>query len=327
MDGAKPEVAGRGRAGHGKLRADVGRVGDVGRLWRLLEWLRCMLVVYDGIAPAWWGYISAVELHAGRRVLRLDLESMANDVAITYNSQGPIGAGGELNDIGFLADDLSVAVYGRKQRRQHLGTGNDTSAAAMQKTMLKQHGWPMLENRFEGLDPDAGVYAILEARGWWETLGWQFYSNSGGNEGNAESGSVIAMGNTTATAKAAQSFQSTTAWAAAGVWLKVKRFRANDSVSMDLCGDTAGAPGTVLRTITLTGAQLSDEVKWTYFNFNGAYVSLAANTTYWIVVRRSGAVDANAYFQLSAEEGLKYPRGVCRYWNGVPGWRGCRIVI
>ena len=77
-----------------KLRADVGRVGDVGRLWRLLEWLRCGVVVYDGISPAWWGYISAVELHAGRRVLRLDLESMANDVAISYNSQGPIGAGG-----------------------------------------------------------------------------------------------------------------------------------------------------------------------------------------------------------------------------------------
>ena len=180
-----------------------------------------------------------------------------------------------VNDIGFLAAHLSVTVYGRKQRRYHLGTGNDTSAAAMQKTMLKQHGWPMLENRFEGLDPDEGVYAIIEARGWWETLSWQFYSNDSGNEGNIESGSVIAMGDTNATAKVAQSFQTTTTWAAGGVWLKVKRFRANDSLSMDLCGDTAGAPGTVLRKITLTGAQLSDEVKWTYFYFAGAYLALA----------------------------------------------------
>ncbi len=120
--------------------------------------------------------------------------------------------------------------------------------------------------------------------------------------------------------KIAQAFTTgpTGAWELSEVWLQAARIGSpSDALKIEVCADSGGAPGSVLKSATVTGAdmQLLEFIDWQQWLFDSTQ-SLAASTLYWVVVSRTGAGSADAYrvSLLQAEEGLS--AGNLLLWDG-----------
>ena len=57
-------------------------------------------------------------------------------------------------------------------------------------------------------------------------------------------------------------------------------------ITMELCSDSAGIPGTVLETVNVAGDTLAEDMQWVEFEFTST-INLSFATTYWIVVRKA----------------------------------------
>jgi hypothetical protein len=125
------------------------------------------------------------------------------------------------------------------------------------------------------------------------------------------------MGNVTASTMLAQSFTPASSWPLVEVWLRARRFRAVDNLNVQIYDNGAGIPGAnVLGSVSVAGALLSEESGW-YKARLAAAVNLAAGSTYWIVLSRSGAISAADYFVFGVDEKLSYAGGVMRVWDGA----------
>ena len=298
-----------------RLRADAPRLNT---LWQLAEGLGYGLTLFDAREAAWWGYLSAVELHAQGQVVRLSLEGMANQVAVAYHERTPNAWAGPRQQSAWAADSGSIARYGAKQRVFALDSaGADAaSAAAYAATLLRRYAGPQITT-LAGAGTE--LYAVVEARGWWERLDWRFYSDPRGLEGHQSGGSVaVGVGGQPAAARVAQSFRLATAegWTADEVWLKLRRNHAADTLLLEVRDGESSAPGeTCLARASLPAAQISEELAWTRFALD-APVALQPGRTAWLVLSRSGAIDPDGFVQVAADEDAGYPRGDLRLWNG-----------
>lgn len=70
----------------------------------------------------------------------------------------------------------------------------------------------------------------------------------------------------------------------------------SDSLKIEVCSDSSGAPGTVLKSATVVGSTLPlvENIDWVEWPFDHAQM-LAPATTYWIVVSRTGSAAVDAY--------------------------------
>ena len=118
----------------------------------------------------------------------------------------------------------------------------------------------------------------------------------------------------------AQSFslEANTSWTVANILLRMRRVGSPaDNVLVQLCSDTAGAPGTVLDSQTVVGATIGTrESSWVVFEMSNAD-TITYGTTYWIVVSRSGANEARNYYVVEVDEDLGYTRGALKLWDGA----------
>lgn len=121
--------------------------------------------------------------------------------------------------------------------------------------------------------------------------------------------------------KVAQAFttDSAGAWELSEVWIQAARVGSPaDNLKIEVCSDNAGEPGTVLKSATVTGANLPllEAIDWQQWSFDSAQ-SLAASTLYWVVVSRTGSAAAACYRVglLQAEEGLS--AGNLLLWDGA----------
>jgi hypothetical protein len=85
-------------------------------------------------------------------------------------------------------------------------------------------------------------------------------------------------------------------------WLWISRTGSpGDNFVMEMQTDSGGAPsGTVVGSFTVVGMSLSTGGTATLFRFDQD-VSLTADTSYWLVARRTGAVDAANYYSWKRE--------------------------
>jgi hypothetical protein len=84
-----------------------------------------------------------------------------------------------------------------------------------------------------------------------------------------------------------------------------------DDVSLAIYSDTgANLPNTAIDTAdnVYNGANISTTASWGEFHFNTP-VSLTSGTKYWIVLARSGAVDASNYYTMVVNNGSAYAGG------------------
>jgi hypothetical protein len=115
----------------------------------------------------------------------------------------------------------------------------------------------------------------------------------------------------TSTVRAGQSFTTTSAFSLAAVRIVISRtLSPADNWSLDIYADSASAPtGASLATSdVIAGADISATAHWHEFVF-ASPPSLSSGTKYWIVLKRSGAVDASNYMVWYHSSGSVYGGG------------------
>lgn len=117
--------------------------------------------------------------------------------------------------------------------------------------------------------------------------------------------------------KIAQRFTPDTSWSAYSVWLKLNKVGApGDSVQVSIYSDSSGSPGSSLGSVGVAAAGVSANSAWTSFTLSTP-IALTGGAYYWIVVERTGSVDASNYYAVSLDEDAGYGDGYSRLWTGA----------
>lgn len=305
----------------GPVRASLTAYGDVHALWELVELLRCPVELAGETGQAvWWGYVADVTVRVNALEIGVSVQEMANRVAVAYSRVAPGTATvGERATTSWAQDGESVTAYGTKERLFGLAGATDAAAEAARDTWLSVRRWPVV--LVSGSGARESLSATVICHGWWDTLDWTYYAQAAGKEGYEDIGAgTQAVGDDNARLALAQSFVlgSSTPWSAYSARLRLRRQGVpSDNVVVELCADSAGAPGTVLASASLSGgpATLAPTVDWREFVLS-PQAALALGTTYWLKVRRDGAVSGADHYVLDVNEALGYAGGVLRIWDG-----------
>lgn len=295
----------------GPTRATITAYGEAQALWECLKLLRCPVELSDETdRKVWWGYVAAVKVRVGAIEIGLTLDSMANTVTVAYSeATADSFAVGERQTTAAVADADSVSMFGIKQALASLNSATAAQAEARRDQVLAAVKNPL--PTMELSDADASLSATLECRGWWQTLDWEFYSQPAGFEGYVNTGDGVQdLGNDASHRYMAQSFQIASAggWHAITVAANVRREGApSDNLVMALHADSSGFPGSVIASASVAGTALSENYEWTLFDI--ADTDITAATTYWLVLHRDGALNANNYYLVDVNEELGYSRG------------------
>jgi hypothetical protein len=305
----------------GCSRAVVAGKGKAEDLQRLVQLLRCAAVVStDQGGPTWWGFVLSVRVTpSGVRSgggLVVSLDGMANRVAVRYRDERPQEGnfGGWQYQTAWLEDAAGVAEYGKKEKIFSIGEAQTSEASAFAAAELARLKRPVYE---PSMVMGSAQEVVLELRGWWSTLGWTFFEESRGRLGFMGGGSSNLIGNVAANTAYAESITTGAAgWTASGLWLKVAKEQAPaDNLYFDLLSNSAGAPNTLLARATVAAASLPGDMAWTKGDFATPY-ALAAATTYWVKISRSGAADVVNHYRLSLDQGLVFAGGTGLLYNG-----------
>jgi hypothetical protein len=106
-------------------------------------------------------------------------------------------------------------------------------------------------------------------------------------------------------------------WTVNAIELRARAVGApSDNLRVSLYTDSAGAPGTLLEQATLAGSSLTDSVEWVSFAFANT-TALAYGTTYGLVVDRTGAMDADDFYEVEIDTDAGYSRGAMTLYDGT----------
>ena len=114
----------------------------------------------------------------------------------------------------------------------------------------------------------------------------------------------------------AMSFETDTTWVCTHVAIKCRQVNSpTDSLRVALYPDSAGVPGTVMTYNETLGSALYTELTWTEFAF-ATPVTLTANTTYYIGIRRKGSASLDDGYEIALDEDLGYADGTAQFYTG-----------
>jgi hypothetical protein len=302
----------------GPKRAEMELAGKLeNHLERVLDLLRFGVEVYcEHGEVIWGGYVHGVTLQKGVQRFTLSLDGYANRVAVRYESLSGRATWETAAAVSeFVEDSQGAAAFGQKEWIGHLPRATPAEALAAAASWLKEKG--QFQKTIEsGTIPEEKI--IIDCRGWWETLAWKFYRQDGGFLGHLIEGKLESVfGRYSSAAKIGQKFlvpagglSTLEAWVRLG-----KTGEPLDQVVFEIVGDNGGVPGAVvLASGMVAGAELSGGLNWVGCVLSTA--ALAGGGVYWLVVRRSGALDANHYYGVQVDEGAGYANGELRGWNG-----------
>jgi len=287
--------------------------------------------VYNQLGSlVWWGYVhSAAQDEVACRISR-SLDDMANRVAVRYTELSPDGGSfGEVNQTEWAEDTTSAAVFGRKELLMERGLMSASAALQLRDRTLACCGQPsarmiLRDIQQEGIpvpreESEGPVY--LDCLGWFARLAWRVYQPPAGLFGNTSSqqGSQ-SLGNSTSFQRVGQSFRTAgSAALPAQMQARLRRYGSpGDAIKVALQADNgSGSPsGVDLASAIISGASLASEAyPWTVFTFSNP-PQLDADTLYWLVFTRTGAISASNYYLLAVDEKLSYPEGTLKIYNG-----------
>ena len=302
----------------GADEATVRASGPEMDLWECAELLRCPVEVHDRNQPVWWGYVESVKIHKDRLAVSVSVETMSNQIKVTYTEMKVGGVSGGRASTAWTGDDLSRSIYGTKEKIVSLSQGNQEQAAKRLSTALAERKYPVVElELLAGGETDQG-YAEITCRGWWHTMNWVYWDNPSGKVVYEDlGGGLQSLGDHSSRQMLAMSFTAVgNDWGAETIQLRMKRENAPaDNLLVYLSANSGGIPGTVLASASLAGANVDENLNWHELNLS-VRVPMSNGTTYWIVVERSGAINASNYYRIGVNEDLGYAGGALRIWNG-----------
>ncbi|MFA5714355.1 MAG: choice-of-anchor R domain-containing protein [Candidatus Paceibacterota bacterium] len=298
----------------GPKSADIEATGNENNLYRLLELLRCPVVLYDNHEyKRWWGMISEVTVQSGAVQFGVSIDSMKNKIAVAYT----------IDNIRYTtawsSDADSTAEYGIKELLLSKSKTSESMALQARDTQLQSSKYPIgITKPYSGNE----AKAIIKCKSWLETLDWRYYLNNVGKEFYDQLGTGGREIGEDDRPIAGMSFQilATVAWDAVYVWLHAYKHPSDDppvdNLQCAIYSDVAGSPGVSLASGSIAAADLETNAEWVKFTLSVA-VTLNPGTTYWIVVSRSGAVDADSYFMVDTNRENGYPRGSLKLYSTV----------
>jgi hypothetical protein len=140
-----------------------------------LDLLRCPVVVSVAHQPVWWGFVESVDVGLDAWRVGASLESMTNYTAVAYSYVAPGSQEvGQRRTTAWVGDEESRSVYGTKAALLSVSGASDAQAEAVRDTYLAQQRWP----RAQVMEGEGGARLRVVARGWWDTLAWQYYGNT-----------------------------------------------------------------------------------------------------------------------------------------------------
>lgn len=195
-------------------------------LMQLTQLLRCGVEIADEHGLAWWGFVNQVEIHTHGITYTTSLDELANSVAVRFRDESP--APGEIVSWQFqtawATDSYSQSQYGVKEQVFNLGEARSAEALALRDLMLAEKKLPKTSCLPSGATADQPEYGVLRCVGWWHTLGWRFFTEARGYEGNLVGSTMQFIGDAAANTAAAQKIRllSATGWNLKEVWFKLK---------------------------------------------------------------------------------------------------------
>ena len=265
--------------------------------------------------PAWWGRIIHLEVQRGSWVETLSLEGMANRVAVSYLQSDPEQAGVQPVFTDWAENPVSIARYGLQERVLELENTSPGQANAFRDAFLAYADFP--QSRVERADSSVAEPQVrLRAVGWWQSLNHRFVSVPAARaECRAYGSGIQAVGAEGGNQKIAQSFSiASPGWRAAELWLLVRRQGSPiDDLRVEVAADDAGLPGPILASLAIGAANLPADFRWIRSHLAAP---IEVSGTLWIIVSRSGSMDAANHYRLRVDESNYQSEGELRIWDG-----------
>lgn len=130
-------------------------------------------------ALVWWGYVHEVSVTSDGATDSLSLDEMYNSVRVIYARDDEDGAPVD-EETAAATDADSIARYGTREMLYSVGDADAASAEKVRDKFLALHAWPLSPDEGASLGDEDEV--IIECRGWWHTLGWEYYADPTGRE-------------------------------------------------------------------------------------------------------------------------------------------------
>lgn len=310
----------------GPDEASVSARGTLEDLVLLTHLLRQPVEIFDNREqPTWWGYIHAVEIRFKTRTVNVALGGFSNKIAVTYTEMLP----GQMSSntkktTAWASDATSIAMYGTKEKKISVADTSQEVAEVTRDVLLSALKYPVIAPN-TGQSQGGSFSALLQCKGWFNTLTWRYYTQPAGSEGYQDGGDgTTIVGIDNATTAIAQKFQLASAigWNVERAEVRSRKWGIPPNpMTFDICADDAGGnqPGTVLSTGTIAAASFQDSYQWMSCVMGTRYW-LAPATNYWLKLSSSGGSSTNKY-GLDLNEALGYPRGNLRVFTGSWGNR------
>lgn len=271
----------------------------------------------------WWGYVHGVQMANTETPLQMHLGALANRVRSVYTAIENGGTAGETRRTDWIEDAGSQERFGVYERLLLLGAASVQEAEARAKACLVESAWPAwepLQSLPEGLKGEGNM--LLDCRGWWQALGRRISEQPPGSaQHRVGKRMMFPLGDGAARMQAAQAVHLPSGgWRISSLELAARRAgMPADSLTVALCANREGRPGSVLASGELSGALFGEDDLWLRFTLEPA-MEASEGETVWLVVSRSGAADAANHYRLRVDSLAGYAGGGLLVGNGE-GWQ------
>ncbi|MGA9397055.1 MAG: choice-of-anchor R domain-containing protein [Anaerolineaceae bacterium] len=268
--------------------------------------------------PYWWGYLHGISIQDGLLAHSLNLDGIANRVAVLYTlpARPPAGGDGITSRMTPWAEDpASQSLYGIHEHILELGGVSESGALSVRNSELALNAYPRWSVRRSAA---GSMPVMLECRGWIETLTWRYYSCDIGYIGNTHPASGVTSLGTWAIRKLAQSFTPSNSWPVESVGLRLRKVGSGhaDQLKVEICADAGGQPGTALGMALVAPTGLPAGMEWVELTLDDPIV-LSTGNPCWLVASRSGVPDDANHYIIDLDEELGFSGGCLKLWDGA----------